>query len=554
MAFTALTTRQKQIVETGTGLFAKRQNLMSFWQEVAEHFYPERATFTKASVLGEDFGSHLMESYPVTVRQELGNAFATTLRPRGAEWFKPVPERESIRELDDVKAFFQRIGKGLTRALYDHRSNFVRATHEADHDYVTFGNAVLSGEERKSRDGLFFSAWHLRDCAWLENAERVVDHMHRNFELTGHAALAKWRDKLHPETARAAEKSPSDNIKFRHVVLPAEEYGDKDIAKAGDKRPFISMIVEVERHGLIEAKAIAYFPYVVARWKLLSDSQYATSPCVTAGLSDARLLQRQALTILEAGEKAVDPPLIATREAVVGGVNIAAGGITWIDGEYDERMGNALRPLDMGSNTGLGLEMKKDTREMLSAAFFLNKLTLPDTREMTAFETDQRVKEYVRAVAPLFEPIEAGYNGPLLTLALDILMDVKAFGDMDIPDAARGQDITFTFTNPLQDTTEAKKASRLVEGMNLISAAVQADQQALRVARIPVALRDALEALGWDVMWLNTEEIADDADKVSDVKHVANDVAQLGGAAANVLSDAGNASRMIAELNSLGGA
>lgn len=551
MAFTALTARQKEIVGIGTGLFTKRSSLMSFWQEVADHFYPERGTFTHEAILGEDFGSHLMESFPVTVRAELGNAFATTLRPRGSEWFEPQPERESLRENEDIKAFCSRLKKGLLRAIYNGKSNFVRATNEADHDYVTFGNAVISAEERRSRDGLFFSAWHLRDCAWLENAERVVDHMQRNFELTGHAALRKWKDKLHPDTVRVADKDPSTKIKFRHIVLGVEEYGADDVKGAHvDKRPYVSLIVEVDKLGLIEAKALRYFPYVVPRWKLLSDSQYATSPCVTAGISDARLLQRQALTILEAGEKTVDPPLIATREAVVGGVNIAAGGITWIDGEYDERLGNALRPLEMGKNTGLGLEMKKDTREMLSRAFFLNKLNLPDTREMTAFETNQRIKEYVRAASPLFEPIEASYNTPLLDLALSILIDVGAFGSPEtFPEGMRGEEMTFSFTNPLQDSIAAGKAKALQEGLNLAGATAQLDKQALRVPRFPVALHEALEGIGWETAWLNPEEAAEDADKVSDVKHVAGDVAELGGMAGNVIADAGGASRMLAELN-----
>lgn len=553
MAFTPLTPRQKELVSIGDGLFSKRSGLMSFWQESADHFYPERGTFTRVSSLGEDFASHLMESFPVTVRQELGNAFATTLRPRGSEWFRPAPELESLREDEEIKTFCERARKALYRAIYDARSNFTRATREADHDYVTFGNAVLSGEERQSRDGLFFSAWHLRDCVWLENADRNVDHLQRKFVLTAHAAMKKWKDKLHPETVRQAEINPSVEIEFRHIVLPAESYGADDIKGVkDDKRPFVSLIVECDRGGLIEAKSLKYFPYVVPRWNLLSDSQYALSPCVTAGLADARLLQRQALTILEAGEKQVDPPMVATREAVVGGVNIQAGGITWIDSDYDERTGAALRPIDMGKNVSLGIEMKTDTREMISRAFFLNRLNLPDTKDMTAFETNQRIKEYVRAASPLFEPIEASYNAPLLDLAMSILLDVGALGKPEtFPEKLRGEDLTFLFDNPLQDSVAAKKAGLLIEGMNLVSAVAQADKQALRVPRFPVALHEALEGIGWETSWLNPGEAADDADKVSDIKHVAGDVADLSNVAGNVLGNAGGAARILGEVNGL---
>jgi hypothetical protein len=43
---------------------------------------------------------------------------------------------------------------------------------------------------------------------------------------------------------------------------------------------------------------------------------YAYSPATVVALPDARLLQQMTLTLLEAGQKAVDPPLKATSEAI----------------------------------------------------------------------------------------------------------------------------------------------------------------------------------------------------------------------------------------------
>ena len=47
------------------------------------------------------------------------------------------------------------------------------------------------------------------------------------------------------------------------------------------------------------------------------------------------------LTLLEAGEKVVNPPLVATEQVVRSDVAIFAGGITWIDAEHDDRLGPA---------------------------------------------------------------------------------------------------------------------------------------------------------------------------------------------------------------------
>jgi len=51
-------------------------------------------------------------------------------------------------------------------------------------------------------------------------------------------------------------------------------------------------------------------------------------------------------TLREAGEKHVDPPMIATVDALRSDIQLYAGGITTVDIEYDERTGEALRPVD----------------------------------------------------------------------------------------------------------------------------------------------------------------------------------------------------------------
>ena len=41
----------------------------------------------------------------------------------------------------------------------------------------------------------------------------------------------------------------------------------------------------------------------------------------------------------------VDPPIRAVGQVIFPGVHCYAGGITWVDAEYDERIGAALSPL-----------------------------------------------------------------------------------------------------------------------------------------------------------------------------------------------------------------
>ena len=111
-----------------------------------------------------------------------------------------------------------------------------------------------------------------------------------------------------------------------------------------------------------------------------------------------------------------------------------------VDQEYDERLGAALRPL--GQDRGgfpIGLEMRDGIIDVLSSAFYLNKISLPaTTHEMTAYEVAERMKQYRRENLPLFAPIEAEYNGRLCETAFEIAMSAGMLGSpYDIPESLR---------------------------------------------------------------------------------------------------------------------
>ncbi|MEQ9124641.1 MAG: portal protein, partial [Alphaproteobacteria bacterium] len=245
---------------------------------------------------------------------------------------------------------------------------------------------------------------------------------------------------LRPEERRSRE------IECRHIVLPAERYGDPAITE-----PFVSLHVDVEHGHVMEAVGRPTLGYVIPRWQLVSGSAYGYSPPTVASIADARMLQDMTRTILEAGEKAVDPPMVATQEAVRSDLALYAGGVTYVDAAYDERLGSALRPISQDrSGLPLGLEMQQDVRAQIHAAWMLNKLTLPSVGgAMTAYEVGQRVQEYIRQAIPLFEPIEAEYNGALCDETFRTLRAVGAFGrPEEWPGPLVADAVSFTFENP----------------------------------------------------------------------------------------------------------
>ena len=505
--------RAKELIDLGNRLFTKRDPMLTLWQEIAEHFYVERADFTDQYVVGEDFARHLEDSYPNLLRRELGNNISAMLRPRDRQWFKLTTTDEDTDEDATNAAYLEYLAEKMRRTMYEPSTKLVRATKEADHDFVTFGQAVMGAFENAERDGLFFRGYHLKDCAWLENGQCDVDHLHRNDKMTARQMMRVFGEKnVHQMVRTAAKKDPGKEFNVRCICMPSDEYdlvskGKDKYGRNQGRMKFVTIYVDIDNCKVLRETKYPDFPYIVPRWHTISGFQYAYSPCTSIALPDARMMQQMARIILEAGEKSVDPPVVAVEEAVRE-VNLAAGGITWADFSFDGKLREAVQPIQIENNMQVAFAMRTDMREMLMKAWFLDKLNFPQTdgaEQMTAREVSVRQQEFIRNLLPLFEPIETEYNTKLLDKSYMLMRNMGYFPAEEVPEGLAGADVQWTFESPLQEGQMRIKTSQFVETLELIG---QSAQMGLPAPPIDLqkALVDAIRGTSAPGDWFKPEE------------------------------------------------
>lgn len=500
--------RAKDVIKIGDKLFGDKTKLDSLWQEIALNFYPERADFTDQRNVGEEFSDHLFSSYPVMARRELGNLLAASLRPRSQRWFSIHVDDEEVDASDEERDFMERLTSIQWRAMYDPGAGFVRATKQADHDFATFGNSVKHIGPNLNQDGLLFRNYHLRDNAWSENAEGNVDCNHRNLSPTARQLMQLFRDKCSKDVKKAFEKEPEKTFECRHVVLPTRLYNYKN--EKGKGFPFVSLYVEKQSETVLEEVGLNYFPYVIPRWHTVAGSQYGVSMATSICLPDGRTLQVVTRTIREAGEKYVDPPMVAVTDAIRGDIALYAGGVTSADIEYDERLGEVLRPISQDkSGFPIGAEIAAALRQDIREAFLLDKIQLPETgNDMTAFEVRRRIEEHIRAASPIFEPIEQEDNDAICETVFQILKDYKAFPMQEMPESLEGRETHFSFRSPLADLADQRDAETYIDGMTrIVIPAIQLDPAQAENVDLTESTRAALRATGWKAKWFKPVEV-----------------------------------------------
>jgi len=158
--------------------------MMSLYQIIADQFYPERADFTNVRNIGTEFSDLLVESFPVLVRRDLGDSLSSMLRD--GEWFNMGINGEP----DQMGKMWLEWATERLRGLMNTRSsNFVRATKEGDHDFISFGSCVISIELNKRADGLLYRCWHLRDVSWFDDESGQVCGVVRTWKPKYHEMI-----------------------------------------------------------------------------------------------------------------------------------------------------------------------------------------------------------------------------------------------------------------------------------------------------------------------------------------------------------------------------
>lgn len=495
------------LITAGDRLFSKRGNLLDFWQMTAEQFAPDLADFTRSISLGEDYASDLMTSYPILVGRDLTDQLGTMLRPSmkesGLMYVEGLEDHEG-------KAWLEWASKVQKRAMYDRAAQYTVAAKMGERYFTLFGQGVLTVERMPDRSSLLYRSWHLRDTAWSEGINGAVECVHRNWKPCAIDLKRLFgENKLHEKVRECMlpGKDPYTEIPVRHIVMPTDMYH----GETKFKTPLVSIYVDIDNEHIIEVTGQRVNPYVIPRWQRDHRSQYAASPAVICALPEARMLQSMAFTMIEAGEKYVRPPLLATAGAILrDDLNVQAGGVTWLEAEYDEKSGAALRPLQQDtSGFPIGIEMQQRSEQLLRKAFYADKLQLPQHGgpQETAYEVGQRVQQYIRDALPLVEPVEIEMNGGIYERTFEVLLMDGAFGPPDsIPESLRGERVEFKFASPLREQIDRQKGRVFMDGVSLIQAGAALDPAVASIPNAVETMRDVLEGIGWETKWMRSPQ------------------------------------------------
>ena len=418
----------------------------SHLESIAEVLLPRRRGFRQFNVDGERLTDRIFDNTGQQAARGLANTIGTILRPE--RFFEIRAADDDLNESEKALIWFADVEERMFRAFENPSSRFKQALAEADLDLVTFGTAAVFIGETADLRGLSFQTLHLKDVYFVVNSDGRVDGLIRRYMMTARQARQFFGNDT-ANIVKEAERSqkPTTKQRYEHiqVVMPRDERG----LMLGTQAPYSSIWLEVTEAEILTEAGFAEFPFAVPRWDTTTGEDWGRGPGQIA-LPDANMLQAMDETLLTAGQKAAEPPLFAPDDGTFNAANTFPGGITYYDSELAKQLGRIpVGPMETGARMDIGIEMQRDRREQVKAAFFKDVLNLPtEGPEMTATEIIQRKEEFIRIMGGAFGRLESEYTAPVVERSFNIMLRAGAFGE--IPEVLSGKDVRFEYESPIK--------------------------------------------------------------------------------------------------------
>ncbi len=475
------------------------------WQRLGEIMHPIESDFISQATPGDRRNTEIFDSTPLTAARDLSSAIDSLLKPRTQQWFHLLASDSELNDIEEVKIWLEEVENRMFSAIYQRETQFVHSSGSVDLSLVVFGTGAMFIGETRNMQNLSFRHMALKDTYLMRNADGMVDTLYIERRMTAKQADEFFEGKP-GKTAKSAlesDKKPEKVITYLQNVMPRNDRDPSSLR--AEEMPFASKWFDIQADDMILDRGFLEFPFVVPVWDLAFDENYGRSPGMDA-LPDANTLNAQAKTILKAGQKVVDPPLLIGDDSLISAPRTWPGGITYFNMETARDLGRVpIIPLDTGANVQLGFDMLTDMRNQVKEAFLTTRLKLPiDHPQMTATEVLERKQEFIQGFGPIFGRLETDYMGPLIDRVFNIMFRAGAFPQP--PEILLDRDVRFEYVNPIARSKRQLEAAAILRTAEILTPFQTVDPTIADNFNGDNIAQGVAEAQGVPLTWLNSSD------------------------------------------------
>jgi len=495
------------ILRDQSAMESQRFNFDTTNQRIADLIWPASSLFLQTdTVQGQRRDQFTFDSTGSLALGRFAAAVESILTPRTQRWHTLSAHDDKLDKMPRVRRYCEAWTDILFKARYSPRSGFTYASGETYMSLGAFGNGCIFLDEQVGQD-LRYRSLFVGEIWFGTDFSGRIDRVHRKLTLNARQARAQFGNKLSERITKAAEKTPEQEFQFIHCVKPRRDYdsGRKDYRGM----PWASYYVEATDNSLVSEGGYRTLPYLPSRFTTAPREVYGRGPASMV-LPTLNTINEQAKTLLRAGQRAVDPPIMTVDDDALETFNLKSSAIN--RGFLGPNGEPLAVPFNSGANIPMGIEFVQDSRGVINDAFFVTLFQiLAQQPQMTATEALLRAQEKGELLGPSVGRQQTELLDPMIERELDLLGHVPGLGPEMPPELQEaGGMLSISYTSPLDRMQRAGDGAAMLRWLESVTAAAQIKPEVLNVVNWPAFSRELAEIQGVpEKVMLDEEQIAE---------------------------------------------
>lgn len=451
---------------------SERMTVDTIRQEIADNEFGSR-DFTTTSRSVRDRSPQIYDTTALFANQLLAGALHGLITNPAAVWFELRAANPRLMLDFEVRSWLEHVRDQMLMVMNTPGSGFTTNLAEIYLDIPGFGMGALWIQE-DPEFGVRYSARPLRevyveddDLGQIDVVFRCIEPTARQFAIRFPKPLNEIRD---VENALKNDM-PETRIKVMHLIAKSD---DPYAGTSPFRKKWVSVCWADGKSGpaLIERKGYDELPLITPRWRVETGEVYGRGAGWTA-LADAKMLNVMQKTIVKAAQKAADPPLLVSDEAVLSGIRTMPGGVNYVQ----DRPGiggqpDAIRPLQNNARIDIGIELIDRKIQGVRNAFWSQTLQMFEDPRMSATQVIQLATQAQRMMAPVTGRTQQELTDPLLARTFSIMARAGYFEPP--PESLRGETLELSYVSPFSRAQRASEAEAVMRTWQAVAMIAQA--------------------------------------------------------------------------------
>ena len=469
-------------------------HLLQGFQEIAEFFQPEKASFHGVIPSSTQERFKIFDSTPEEALEILAAALQTLLTSPVHNWFSLNLVMGSSETSDEVKDWLSTVERLMMAKFNSEEAGFHSAVHELYMDLPSFGTACFYVDEF---EGIRFTCIPLSEINIAENAKGKVDSVFREFEMTARQIIEKWPKGTSIEIKEVAEKDPERKYKIIHAVIPRDNFVEG--SKKSKELPVASYYFEYQTKKILSESGFHEMCYMVPRWSKTSGQIYGRG-AGHKSLPDARVLNEMSRSEMIAVDKASDPATILPHEGFLSEFESDGGSTNYHRSTGDIRE----KIMTLGSEADLNairnaIVQKQDS---IRRKFLNDKLQMVGGPQMTATEVNAVQNEKMRILGPVLGRLQSEFLAPLVNRVFNIMLRNQELPPP--PEEIVDQIVKVQYVSPISRAQKQTDADAVRSAMEYIGPFVQMNPGIMKHFDFDEITRDTQELFGYSSKYLKS--------------------------------------------------